>query len=116
VQFLARKWEREQGYRLRKYLWAWRDNRIAVCFEYEYHDSRWVEGGEGAGWGWTFISWCQGTAWTAGGWRGGGRGRGVVGRWDNVNELVPVHCLDNMWVDGGVDELVPVHSGCPDGI
>lgn len=38
-EFLARKWEREQGYRLRKYLWAWRDNRIAVCFEYEYHDS-----------------------------------------------------------------------------
>ena len=43
-QFLRRKWEREQGYRLRKYLWATHDNRIAVCFEYEYHDARW-EGG-----------------------------------------------------------------------
>lgn len=39
-QFLRRKWAREQGYRLRKYLWAFRDNRIAVCFEYEYHDDR----------------------------------------------------------------------------
>ncbi|KAI7843266.1 hypothetical protein COHA_003099 [Chlorella ohadii] len=38
-QFLRRKWEREQGYVLRKYLFAFQDNRISVCFEYEYHDA-----------------------------------------------------------------------------
>lgn len=31
-QFLRRKWEREQDYVLRKYYWAHRENRIAVCF------------------------------------------------------------------------------------
>eukprot|EP00878_Enallax_costatus_P028515 GHUV01030804.1.p2 GENE.GHUV01030804.1~~GHUV01030804.1.p2 ORF type:complete len:153 (+),score=30.77 GHUV01030804.1:489-947(+) len=36
--FLQRKWARELDYKLRKYLWAFRDNRIAVCFEYEYRD------------------------------------------------------------------------------
>lgn len=34
--FLRRKWDRELEYVLRKYLWAFHDNRIAVCFEYEY--------------------------------------------------------------------------------
>lgn len=38
VQFLSRKWNRELNYRLRKRLWAYRDNRIAVRFEYEWHD------------------------------------------------------------------------------
>lgn len=42
MQFLRRKWAREQGYVLRKYLWAHSGNRIAVCFEYEWHDDRWV--------------------------------------------------------------------------
>jgi nuclear transport factor 2 (NTF2) superfamily protein len=37
--FLARKWEREQGYRLRKSLWAFGENRIAVRFEYESRDA-----------------------------------------------------------------------------
>lgn len=41
LQFLRRKWARELDYRLRKYLWAFKDNRISVCFEYEYHDARW---------------------------------------------------------------------------
>jgi nuclear transport factor 2 (NTF2) superfamily protein len=36
--FLARKWARELDYRLRKELWGFRDNRIAVRFEYEWHD------------------------------------------------------------------------------
>jgi nuclear transport factor 2 (NTF2) superfamily protein len=40
VQFLRRKWAREHDYKLRKYLWACRDNRISVCFEYEYRDDR----------------------------------------------------------------------------
>lgn len=36
--FLTRKWQRELGYRLIKELWAFRDNRIAVRFAYEFHD------------------------------------------------------------------------------
>jgi hypothetical protein len=36
--FLRRKWGRELDYRLRKELWAYTDNRIAVRFEYESHD------------------------------------------------------------------------------
>lgn len=38
VQFLSGKWERELNYKLKKELWAFTDNRIAVRFEYEYHD------------------------------------------------------------------------------
>ncbi|QHS60875.1 nuclear transport factor 2 family protein [Chitinophaga agri] len=37
-EFLAGKWERELDYKLKKELWAFTDNRIAVRFEYEYHD------------------------------------------------------------------------------
>jgi len=37
-QFLARKWVRELDYRLVKELWGFRDNRIAVKFQYEWHD------------------------------------------------------------------------------
>jgi nuclear transport factor 2 (NTF2) superfamily protein len=36
--FLTRTWEKERDYRLRKELWGFRDNRIAVRFEYEWHD------------------------------------------------------------------------------
>jgi uncharacterized protein len=36
--FLQRKWEKELDYRLRKELWSFMDNRIAVRFEYECHD------------------------------------------------------------------------------
>ena len=36
--FLARKWENEMDYRLKKELWGFRENRIAVRFEYEWHD------------------------------------------------------------------------------
>jgi len=39
VAFLARKWEREHDYRLKKQLWAFMGNRIAVRFEYEWHDA-----------------------------------------------------------------------------
>lgn len=38
VAFLRRKWERELDYALRKELWAFRGNRIAVRFQYECHD------------------------------------------------------------------------------
>ena len=36
--FLVRKWNKELDYRLKKELWAFMDNRIAVKFQYEYHD------------------------------------------------------------------------------
>ena len=39
VEFLSRKWEREQDYVLRKELWACTENRIAVRFRYEWHDA-----------------------------------------------------------------------------
>lgn len=38
VAFLRRKWEREHDYRLKKELWAFTGDRIAVRFEYEFHD------------------------------------------------------------------------------
>ncbi len=38
VAFLTRKWLRELDYRLIKEVWAYRDNRIAVRFAYEWHD------------------------------------------------------------------------------
>ncbi len=39
VTFLTRKWERELDYRLRKNLWAFEGNRIAVRFQYESRDA-----------------------------------------------------------------------------
>ncbi|MBV2363810.1 nuclear transport factor 2 family protein [Streptomonospora nanhaiensis] len=39
VAFLRRKWERELDYALRKELWAFTDDRIAVRFQYEWHDA-----------------------------------------------------------------------------
>jgi nuclear transport factor 2 (NTF2) superfamily protein len=39
IAFLTRKWARELDYRLIKELWAFRDNRIAVRFAYEWHNS-----------------------------------------------------------------------------
>lgn len=39
IGFLTRKWARELDYRLIKELWAFRENRIAVRFAYEWHDS-----------------------------------------------------------------------------
>ncbi|WP_069160153.1 nuclear transport factor 2 family protein [Nocardia altamirensis] len=38
VEFLTRKWSVENGYALRKDLWAFDGNRIAVRFQYEWHD------------------------------------------------------------------------------
>ena len=37
-EFLTRKWEREQDYALRKSLWAFSADHIAVRFQYEWHD------------------------------------------------------------------------------
>ncbi|RRR98405.1 nuclear transport factor 2 family protein [Glycomyces terrestris] len=37
--FLTRKWERELDYALRKELWAFAGDRIAVRFQYEWHDA-----------------------------------------------------------------------------
>ncbi|MFE5571724.1 nuclear transport factor 2 family protein [Amycolatopsis japonica] len=36
--FLTAKWERELDYALRKNLWTFTENRIAVRFQYEWHD------------------------------------------------------------------------------
>ncbi len=36
--FLERKWRRELDYRLKKELWGFRENRMAVRFEYEWRD------------------------------------------------------------------------------
>ncbi|OZM81391.1 nuclear transport factor 2 family protein [Pseudonocardia sp. MH-G8] len=43
VAFLERKWARELEYALRKDLWAFTEDRIAVRFQYEWHDAggRW---------------------------------------------------------------------------
>lgn len=43
VAFLRRKWERELDYALRKEVWSFHGNRIAVRFQYESHDAagRW---------------------------------------------------------------------------
>jgi len=38
IEFLTQKWERELDYALRKNLWAFDGNRIAVRFQYESHD------------------------------------------------------------------------------
>lgn len=38
VEFRRLKWAREHDYRLKKELWAFTGNRIAVRFEYEFHD------------------------------------------------------------------------------
>jgi nuclear transport factor 2 (NTF2) superfamily protein len=39
IEFLTGKWARENEYRLIKELWAFHDNRIAVRFQYEWHDA-----------------------------------------------------------------------------
>lgn len=37
--FLVRKWKKELHYKLHKELWAYKDNRIAVRFEYEWQSA-----------------------------------------------------------------------------
>lgn len=39
VEFLRGKWDRELDYALRKDLWAFFEHRIAVRFQYEWHDT-----------------------------------------------------------------------------
>lgn len=40
IAFLSDKWEKEKNYKLKKELWAFSDNRIAVRFEYEYQNDQ----------------------------------------------------------------------------
>jgi len=40
-EFLTRKWEKELDYKLKKELWGFKENRMAVRFEYEWHDAAW---------------------------------------------------------------------------
>ncbi|MDR3521315.1 MAG: nuclear transport factor 2 family protein [Acidocella sp.] len=39
VEFMTRKYAKEHDYRLIKELWAFSENRIAVRFQYEFHDT-----------------------------------------------------------------------------
>jgi nuclear transport factor 2 (NTF2) superfamily protein len=39
IAFLRRKWATELDYRLKKTLWAYLGNRLAVTFEYEWHNA-----------------------------------------------------------------------------
>ena len=43
VAFLKGKWQKELHYKLKKELWGFRENRMAVRFEYEYqnHEGQW---------------------------------------------------------------------------
>jgi uncharacterized protein len=38
IDFLKKKWEKEIDYKLKKELWGFRENRMAVRFEYEYRN------------------------------------------------------------------------------
>ena len=38
-EFLKGKWEKELDYKLKKELWGFRENRMAVRFEYEYRNT-----------------------------------------------------------------------------
>ncbi len=38
-EFLKGKWEKELDYKLKKELWGFRENRMAVRFEYEYRNA-----------------------------------------------------------------------------
>jgi nuclear transport factor 2 (NTF2) superfamily protein len=39
IEFLNQKWKKELNYKLKKELWCFAENRIAVRFEYEWHDN-----------------------------------------------------------------------------
>ena len=39
IEFLHQKWKKELNYKLKKELWCFAENRIAVRFEYEWHDN-----------------------------------------------------------------------------
>jgi nuclear transport factor 2 (NTF2) superfamily protein len=39
VEFLKRKWSTELDYKLTKELWGFRNNRMAVKFQYEWHNA-----------------------------------------------------------------------------
>ena len=38
IAFLKDKWSKELDYRLKKELWTYRENRLAVRFKYEWHN------------------------------------------------------------------------------
>ncbi len=39
ITFLTKKWENEKHYKLKKELWGFKENRMAVRFEYEFQDN-----------------------------------------------------------------------------
>jgi len=40
IEFLAKKWNKELHYKLKKHLWSFTANRISVRFEYEWQHSK----------------------------------------------------------------------------
>jgi uncharacterized protein len=40
VEFLTEKWNKERNYKLKKELWGFKGNRMAVRFEYEFQDKK----------------------------------------------------------------------------
>ena len=40
IKFLTDKWKTELDYKLKKELWAFTENKIAVRFEYEFHNEK----------------------------------------------------------------------------
>jgi len=40
TEFLKNKWKKEKDYKLRKELFCFTDNKIAVHFEYEWHNEQ----------------------------------------------------------------------------
>jgi len=40
IEFLKNKWENEINYKLKKELWSYSENKIAVRFEYEYQNAK----------------------------------------------------------------------------
>lgn len=46
ISFLTKKWQHELDYRLRKELFTWQENKIAVQFWYEYRDAQEADRGK----------------------------------------------------------------------
>lgn len=61
IAFLTRKWEFEHEYALRKSLWAFTADRIAVRFQYEWrdHDHQWWRSYGNENWGFDADGYMQ---------------------------------------------------------
>ncbi|KAL6243304.1 hypothetical protein RBB50_009856 [Rhinocladiella similis] len=99
IAFLTKKWEKEANYRLRKELFAFTDDKIAVQFWYEYQDRH-----DGMKWKRTYGL----EDWTFDGETGKMRKRQmsandiVLGR-DGDGVAVPEEGIQGRWYVDGVD-------------